>query len=252
MIEPLLGYVEETPSTNDDVMALILEHAPHGRAIYAGAQTGGRGRQGRAWVSPKGANLALSVAIVGPQWSPLLRLIPLAVGVAIAELLEAQCHVQVGLKWPNDLYVNGRKIGGILCEGVHAGTRFVGAVAGVGINLNAPRASFPEDVREIATSVIEESQQTIDVHRFAAAAHRAILHELDALHSQGRKPLLDRFAQRDISKGRTVEILSSGKLGIAEGIDRDGALLVRFPDGELHALHSGEVHLHRGPSTPRR
>lgn len=246
-MEALLRYVEETKSTNDDVMTLILEHAPHGSAVYAGSQTGGRGRQGRAWVSPPGANLALSIAIVGDSWAPLLRLVPLAVGVAMARVLEGQCGVKAGLKWPNDLYVNDKKVGGILCEGVHAGTRFMGAVAGIGVNLNMSADIFPEDVRQIATTVLDEAKCETDLAKFAAAAHRTILQELDALRSGGRKELLEAFAERDISRGRTVEILSSGRFGIADGIDRDGGLLVRFSDGSTQTVHSGEVHLHRGP-----
>lgn len=245
MIEPLLRYVAQTQSTNDDVMALISAHTPHGTAIYAGAQSGGRGRQGRAWVSPPGANLALSVAIMGESWAPLLRLVPLAVGVAMAGVIERTCGVEVGLKWPNDLYLSDKKIGGILCEGVHAGTRFLGAVAGVGVNLNMSAEHLPEEVRAVATSVLDVSGKETPLDAFAMAAHRAILDELEALRSGGKKALLDGFSARDISKGRTVEILATGKFGTASGVDRDGGLIVRFSDGSAQTLHSGEVHLLR-------
>lgn len=245
MIAPLLRYVEETVSTNDDVMALVLADTPHGTAVYAGVQTAARGRQGRPWFSAPNTNLALSVALIGERFAPWLGLIPLAVGVAMAERIQHDFGVNVGLKWPNDLYVQDKKIGGILCEGVQTSARFRGAVAGVGINLNVAADDFPSDVRAIATSIHIETGVTVDVERFAAAARTAILTEVEALASGGRDALLKRWEQRDVTRGRRVLVVSTGQQGYAEGIERDGALRVWLDSGERVALRSGEVHLLR-------
>lgn len=248
MIPPLLRYVEETASTNDDVMRLVMEGAPHGTAVYAGAQRQGRGRQGRAWHSPKDRNLALSVAVVGERFASSLPLLPLAVGVAMAELLEAEFDLPVQLKWPNDLLVDGKKLGGILCEGVQVGVRFVGAVAGVGVNVNLERGELPEDLRDRATSVRIEGGELASLGPLAATARLRIVEEAEALASGGRDALLARWQRRDVTRGREVEVLQSGEVGVAEGIERDGGLRVRMADGRLSVVRSGEVHLRPLPS----
>lgn len=248
MIAPLLRYVAETVSTNDDVMRLVLEDTPHGTAVYAGVQTAARGRQGRPWFSAPNTNLALSVALIGERFAPWLALIPLAVGVAMAERLATDFGIDVGLKWPNDLYLDGKKIGGILCEGVQTSARFRGAVAGVGVNLNVDEADFPDDVRALATSVRMATGRTVDLERFAAASRTAILQEVEALASGGRDALLKRWEARDVTRGRRVLVVQSGAEGYAEGIDRDGALRVWLDSGERVALRSGEVHLLRTSS----
>lgn len=243
MIDSFLTYVPQTDSTNDDMMRRVLEGAPHGAAIYAGTQTHGRGRQGRPWTSAPDQNLALSVGIVGARYAPHLTMIPLAVGVAIAELLEATASVPTHLKWPNDLLVDGKKIGGILCEGVHQGARFKGAVVGVGVNLNMT----PEDLLNAqlidATSVRAQTQTITHVQSFAERARLRIVAEIDALLDGGKTQLLARWKTRDVTQGRRVHILLDNSVGIAEGIDRDGSLVVRLNDGTSKHVRSGEVHL---------
>lgn len=244
-MEALLRYVEETQSTNDDVMALIMADVSHGTAIYAGVQHQARGRQGRPWFSPRDRNLALSVAIVGERYAPYLPLIPLAVGVAMAELLQTQTGLAIQLKWPNDLLIDGKKIGGILCEGVQTGLRFRGAVAGVGINLNVSEDELPQELRAIATSVLIETGQELSLQMVAASARTRIVEEIEALTSGGKDNLLRRWESHDVTRGRQVEVLSTGQLGTAEGLEKDGALRVRLEDGSMLTVRSGEVHLRR-------
>lgn len=243
MIEAFLSYVEETASTNDDMMRRVLEGAPHGSAIYAGTQHKGRGRQGRPWAGASKQNLALSVGIVGAHFAPHLTMIPLAVGVAMAELIDAHIGVHADLKWPNDLLVQGKKLGGILCEGVHQGTQFKGAVIGVGINLNMDADDFLHADLPDATSIRVETQRTVDVDTFAERARLRIVAEVDALLAGGRAELLARWTARDVTQGRRVHILAKDSYGTAEGIDRDGALRVRLDDDTQISVRSGEVHL---------
>jgi len=243
MIDAFLSYVHQTDSTNDDMMRRVLEGAPHGAALYAGTQTQGRGRQGRPWAGAPDQNLALSVAIVGERYAPHLSLIPLAVGVAMAEMIEALYEISVQLKWPNDLLLDGRKLAGILCEGVHQGTRFKGAVVGVGVNLNMTDEDFEGAQLPDATSVRVVTGRTVDVQSFAERARLRIVAEIDALLDGGKTQLLTRWQTRDVTHGRRVHILLDDSIGIAEGVDRDGALLVRQDDGTLRSVRSGEVHL---------
>lgn len=245
MIDSFLRYVEETNSTNDDMMRRMLDGAPHGAAIYAGAQRQGRGRQGRPWAGSPGQNLAISVAIVGERYRTHLPMIPLAVGVAMAELLSGHTNLHVDLKWPNDLLYDGKKLGGILCEGVHQGTRFLGAVVGVGINLNMTPEDFPEDLADLATSVRVSTGQSVDVDAFAESARLAIVAEIDTLMLGGRSALLARWEKRDVTRGRRVRILATDQIGTADGMARDGALHVRLDTGTLVSVRSGEVHLLR-------
>lgn len=245
MIDSFLRYVEQTDSTNDDMMRRMLDGAPHGAAIYAGAQRRGRGRQGRPWAGAPGQNLAISVAIVGERYMTHLPMIPLAVGVAMADLLTARTHLNVELKWPNDLLYDGKKLGGILCEGVHQGTRFMGAVVGVGINLNMMPEDFDDELSQIATSVRVCTGEAIDVDSFAESARLAIVAEVDTLVLGGRTALLTRWEKRDVTRGRRVHILATDQIGTADGVARDGALNVRLDTGKLLSVRSGEVHLLR-------
>lgn len=249
MIDAFLSYIDETTSTNDDMMRRVLDGAPHGAAIYAGMQTQGRGRQGRPWAGAPKQNLALSVGVVGERFRAHLPMIPLAVGVAMAELLESTSDVKYDLKWPNDLLVKGYKLGGILCEGVHQGTRFKGAVIGVGINLNITREALDAADLSHATSVRIETGKPVDVDRLAERARLRIVQEVDALADGGRSALLDRWQTRDVTRGRRVHLLAKDTYGTAEGIDRDGALRVRLDNGSYLHVRSGEVHLLR-PTDP--
>lgn len=249
MIDAFLSYIEETTSTNDDMMRRVLDGAPHGAAIYAGVQTKGRGRQGRPWTSAPKQTLALSVGVAGERFRTYLTMIPLAVGVAMAELIESTSDVKCDLKWPNDLLVNDQKIGGILCEGVHQGARFKGAVIGVGINLNITRNALDAANLPHATSTLIETNAPVDVDRLAERARLRIVQEVDALADGGRSALLARWQTRDVTHGRRVHLLAKNTYGTAEGIDRDGALQVRLDNDATVHVRSGEVHLLR-PNTP--
>lgn len=217
-------------STNDRLARLARDGAPAWTVVVADEQTEGRGRRGRSWISDDGAGLWMSVlAPVAPGRQPL----PLVVGLACAQAMESLApEVEVGIKWPNDLQIRGRKVGGILCEGVDGHT-----VVGVGINIS----QAPDDPS--ATALEVEAGKGLARHELAKAVVDGVRAEVDALESFGA--LVPRLARRDVLRGRIVESDAEGR-GVASGIDASGALLLTRGDGSPIRVVAGSVRLSSG------
>ncbi|MEO8366529.1 MAG: bifunctional biotin--[acetyl-CoA-carboxylase] ligase/biotin operon repressor BirA [Pseudoxanthomonas sp.] len=227
-------------STNSEL--LRRETPASGIAILmAERQTGGRGRRGKTWSSPLAAHLYLSVARQFTGGLARLGGLSLVAGVAAAEALHACGYPDVRLKWPNDLLVDDRKLGGLLVEGggEHAGP--VRAVIGLGVNVRMPEA--------VAASI---DQPWIDLaglqghaparNRIAAILLAHLVPALDQFDAEGLAPFLARYARFDALAGRWVEIHLGADVhsGIALGIAADGALRVEI-GGEERLFHAGEV-----------
>lgn len=217
-------------STNDHLGRLARDGAPAWTVAVADEQTEGRGRRGRAWISREGAGLWMSVLTpVAPGRWPL----PLVVGLACAEAVESLApEVEVGIKWPNDLLIGDRKVGGVLCEGVDGRT-----VVGVGINVS----DAPDDAP--ATALEVEADRTWSRSELAGAIIGRLRGEVDALESFGS--LVPRLERRDVLRGRPVESEVEGR-GVAAGIDASGALLLRRDDGSPTRVLAGSVRLSSG------
>src|ERR1700730_9514052 len=151
----LIHYFEEVESTQNIARNLAAEGAPHGTAVIAETQSAGRGRMGRGWHSPPGVNLYTTI-ILRPQIAmPEVPRLSLVAGVAAAEALEDVAPDIVQLKWPNDIWLNGRKAGGIIAEAVTDSTNHLTCVLlGIGLNLNLAADDIPLELRERATSVL--------------------------------------------------------------------------------------------------
>jgi BirA family biotin operon repressor/biotin-[acetyl-CoA-carboxylase] ligase len=221
-------------STNARAQELAVAGAPHGTIVTAGEQTAGRGRQGRAWATPAGTALAVSVVLREPP--PLLTL---AAGLAVADVAAAldSAGRQPAIKWPNDVLLDGRKLAGILAEG-RLQERW--AVLGIGVNVAIPQEAFPPELRERATSL---GRAPADVEQTLATLLTALERWLDTPTDE----LLDAYRERDALAGRTVSW--EGGSGVADGIADDGRLRVRTDDGGERLLDAGEVHL--GALPPR-
>lgn len=224
-------------STNDRLRELAAGGAPPWTVVVAEAQTRGRGRGGAVWHSPAGAGLWMSVLL--PCEEPVPAPLPLAVGVAAARAAEeAAPGVRVGIKWPNDLEVAGRKLGGILCEHGHGWV-----VAGVGVNVVAVDEAVPREVAQRATSLEAASGARVSVGALATA----LLHHLRAVRCGGRGSQLgpdlhQELARRDVLRGNGVWTTQAGP-GTARGIAADGALLLQTPAGHEVRVVSGSVRL---------
>ena len=222
----LLHWFDELPSTQDEAHRLAAEGAPHGTAVAARVQTAGRGTRGRRWASEAGG-LWMSV-VCRPEGSASLPVAGIRIGLALAELLSVPPLGQsagppVRVKWPNDLYLEDRKLGGILCEARWQGDRVGWMVAGIGLNLHNP---LPRETGVAAARLGDAG--------FAAAARELAPPVAQAVALAGRHagPLdqseLARFAARDWLRGRPVQ---APRDGIVEGITPLGRLRIRAPDG---------------------
>jgi BirA family biotin operon repressor/biotin-[acetyl-CoA-carboxylase] ligase len=238
-------YLAETGSTNDVAAGLAARGAGEGTTVLAGAQTRGRGRLGRSWVSPAGAGVYLSVVIRPSSGAEAdtARLLTLAGGVAVAEGIRAATGLPVELKWPNDVVVGRprRKLAGILAEGSTVADRIEYVVLGVGINLSA--AAYPPDLAGHASSLEVELGRMVDRAAVVAETLAALGERYADLREGRARAVQDRWRRLAPSaEGSPVEWTSRGdaRAGTAAGIDDDGALLVRGVEG-LERIVAGEV-----------
>lgn len=241
-----LRCFDELGSTNDYLKALPQADAPDGLAVTADSQTAGRGRMDRSFQSPKGAGVYLSV-LLRPALPPD-RLPPMTAlaGVAVCAAVERACGVRPGLKWPNDPVLNGKKLCGILTEvSLEAETgRLQSMVLGIGINVSQRAEDFSPEVREVATSLLQELGEPVSRPRLAAA----LLEELDAAYAAllggDLSAYLAAYRRDCVNLGRTVQLIPfAGGRETAEAvdIDEDFSLVVRGAGGEERTVRSGEV-----------
>jgi BirA family biotin operon repressor/biotin-[acetyl-CoA-carboxylase] ligase len=218
-----------TDSTNSRARELAAAGAPGGTVVTADEQTAGRGRQGRTWTAPAGGALLYS-AIVSPL-SKRHALLPLATAVAVCEAAERlEDGLECRIKWPNDVWVDGRKLAGILIE---AKPQDGWAVIGVGLNLAISSEEFPPELRETATSLRSAPS--------AAAAREALDEALGTWVDADAEEVLAAWRAHDALRGR--EISWKGGSGVADGVSETGDLLVLTAGGDRVALGAGEVHL---------
>lgn len=224
---------EITDSTNSRAKELAADGAPSGTVVTAAEQSSGRGRGGRRWSAPPGSALLYSAILRPLDLTHLL--LPLVVPVAVCEACEALAPVDCRVKWPNDVWLDERKLAGILIEARPPEW----AVIGVGVNVSIAAAEFPADLRWPAISLghdvpVDELRQALD-----SALGEWVGAEPEAVLAQ--------FRRRDALRGRGIGWEggpeADGRAGIAEGVDERGNLLVRGPSGELHSLGSGEISL---------
>lgn len=214
-----------TPSTNDVAASL-----PEGSVVVADEQTAGRGRRGRTWFSPPGSGLYVSVVLAPTRASQPVRataLLTLAAGVALAEAIEASTGLQIDLKWPNDLYVGRRKLGGILAEANTTGGPVASVVVGFGINIG--RAAYPPDLAGRATAIEVELGRTADRDRVLETSLAALARRYDDLLAGRFDDILDAWRGRapNAAGARVTWMSGAGPVdGVTRGIDEDGALLV--------------------------
>lgn len=218
---PRLHVFETVGSTNDVARALASAGAPEGTTVLADQQTRGRGRRGRAWHSERGQSLLLSM-IARPGAPGAEAVLSLRLGLAVARAIEAVTPLVVGIKWPNDLMLHGRKLGGMLCEGAVEGDRVASVVAGTGVNV-LQNDDWSPPLAGSATSLASWVDQPPDIPELAG---RVIGEWRDAL-ALGCERLtaaeLEEHRRRDVLEGRRVRV--DGEIsGTAQGIDAGGAL----------------------------
>ena len=213
-----------TDSTNERARALAAAGAPHGTVVTADEQSAGRGRQGRVWTAPSKSAVLMSVVL-----RELSDTLPLTAAVAVCEALPVEARI----KWPNDVWIDGRKVAGILVEG-----RPQEGWAVLGIGLNVATERFPTELN--ATSLrLSGAPVSVDESLAALAA------SLGTWLPRSTEEVLAAWRARDALLGRTVRWANGGKEGTAAGVDDSGALIVETVDGRV-TLDAGEVHLSAG------
>ncbi|MHB8875967.1 MAG: biotin--[acetyl-CoA-carboxylase] ligase [Myxococcaceae bacterium] len=237
-----IHHRESLPSTNEFAMRLAAEGAFHGEVVICETQTAGRGRRGRAWISPPGLNLYFSAILrpeLPPQRAPELTLVA---AVAVAETLR-EAGAEAGIKWPNDVHVGGRKIAGILTELAADTERVHYVVLGVGVNLNSTPSDFPDELRESATSLLQARSQRVPRALFTAALLTRLEHWLDLHAEEGFAPVRTAWKELASTLGHEVRVRTERTelRGVAEDIDASGALLVRTSGGALERVLAGDV-----------
>ena len=236
-----------TGSTNSDAAARGRSGDPHGTVVVADAQTAGRGRLGRSWVSVRGVNVYLSALLrpaIVPAAAPQLSLVA---GVAVARALEADGH-KPQIKWPNDVLLEGRKVCGILTEIEAEADRVAFVVVGIGVNVNSSLEHFPPELHDRATSVYLAAGRRTDRVRFVAR----LLSELERCYERyvadGFSALAPEWNERAALTGRRVTVSGAGEpaSGVCVGIDADGALVLEDANGDARRVIAGDVTVEGG------
>ena len=241
-----LKVFDDVDSTNNICRELETEKYPHGTTVIADRQTAGRGRIGRTFVSPSGIGLYMSV-LVRPhfdlQFAPMITA---AAACAAAEAIETLCGSRVSIKWVNDLYMNGKKICGILTEAsLGLEMRVLDcATIGIGINVRSIGDSFDEELRRIATSIEDATGAVLNRNRLCAE----VLNRLEIYLSKiENRSFLSAYREREILTGNIITANAGNKtiIGEALGIDDNANLIVQLQSGETIHLNSGEANLCR-------
>lgn len=238
--------LKETESTNAVAFKMAEEGAREGTVVIADAQTAGKGRLGRIWLSPAGVNLYCSV-VLRPPIAPVAacQLTFLSV-VAVARAIESCTALKPLIKWPNDILINGKKVAGLLNE-MNAETEKVNfVVLGIGVNLNVRMSDLGEGLlRHPATSLLEAGGVKVNRAEFT----RTLLRELDRLYDrflqEGEGPVRAEWLERSAIRGRSVRVSQGNRefSGVVQGVDSFGALLVQLADGTVETVLSGDVSL---------
>ncbi len=236
-------FLPQTDSTNDQLRTLARAGAPEGTVLLADRQTAGHGRRGRAFHSPAGTGIYMSI-LLRPQCAPTdLMHLTCATAVAMCDAVENSAGFRPQIKWINDLVFEKRKLGGILTElGFTPQGALDYAIVGIGINCCQGSEDFPQDIRDMAASLSMVAQRPLDREKVAAAMLEA-LHQMseDLLDRKAR--ILDRYRRDCITLGQQVVLIrgEEKRYGKAVDLDDQGALIVEFSPGQREPVNSGEV-----------
>jgi BirA family biotin operon repressor/biotin-[acetyl-CoA-carboxylase] ligase len=238
---------QETTSTNDIIDKLAHDGVKEGVVVFAESQTKGRGRLGRKWVSPARRGLWFSV-LLRPRLRPqAVTQLTIAAATALVRAIRSQTGLAPEIKWPNDVYLRGKKVAGILTEmnGEIDTVKYV--ILGIGLDVNLGANEFPADLRKLATSLKIESGEPLDRAELAAEILRELDRDYTRVCTGQFEAVAAEWEERCNTIGRSVAIAVGDRRlqGRAESIDADGALLLRTQHGHLERILSGNVTLEK-------
>lgn len=243
-----ISSLAQVDSTNSRL--LEADPAQDPQALLAERQTAGRGRRGRAWISPYGSNLYLSLAWTFPAWPARLTTLPLAVAVALARVVAAAGVDELAIKWPNDLLLDGRKLAGVLIEPRGETGGVCRVVIGVGVNLSmsaAQAVGLAQPWISLADALAARGRVMPGRNAFAAALLGELLSALGHYQQHGFVPFAAEWRGHDALRDAPVRVEAEpAYTGIARGIDADGGLIVETASGR-RVVHAGDVSVRAAP-----
>jgi BirA family biotin operon repressor/biotin-[acetyl-CoA-carboxylase] ligase len=236
-----IHLLPETTSTNTQAMEMASKGAPEGTAVVAEIQTGGKGRLGRKWISPKG-NLYLSVILrpnIPTHKAPLITLMG---AVAVASAIGKKCNISAAIKWPNDILISGKKVAGLLTEMSAEPDRIKHIALGIGVDVNMELNELPPDVRALTTTLAVEAGEKID----RTSLLQQILRDLEQWYQvflRNEAAVLKEWEALNMTVGNRVAVSGLGETleGLAQGIDQEGRLIITLDDGSLRQVAAGDV-----------
>lgn len=236
-------FFETINSTNTCAMELADKGYPEGTVIIADAQTEGKGRLERKWLSPQEKNLYMSIIlrpVILPRDAAILTLMS---AVACTSAIKRSSSVPASIKWPNDIMVSDRKLGGILTEIKADMDRIFHAVIGIGININLEAGDMPDEIKAIATSIKNETGDVLSRAEVAVEILREMDRWYSILLSNGKKPVIKEWLRLSSTIGKVVRVTIGDKVftGIAENIDEEGMLMLKLPDNTVKKISAGDV-----------
>lgn len=234
---------EETGSTNNEAWVLGQRGEEEGTVVLAESQVAGKGRRGRRWVSPPGENLYLSVLLrptLLPSETPLITVMA---AVSLCETISTLYPLSPGIKWPNDILLEGRKVAGILAE-IHAeqeGINFL--VLGIGVNLNMKEETFPREILYPATSIALCLGRDVERVTFARGLIESLDRDYDRLLKGGASRIRKRWMQLCVHPGAELEVYTPKGIlcGRFQGIDEEGAMLLETERSRTEKIRAGDV-----------
>ncbi len=236
-----IEYFRLTSSTMDEAQYLIEKGCPNGMLIVSEEQTSGRGRQKRKWLSPHGVNIYASVVYM-PEHMPMVKSIDLmfATSIAIVEALSDIGIDNAGIKWPNDIIVNGKKIAGVLLETKSESGMLKTAIIGFGINVNMEK--IPDDIKDVATSVYLEVGEKVDRTQLLVNVLYYLENLIGLIEANRENEVVEMWKRYDITLGKRVAVISGDTKveGIAEKLDDKGFLVVKLDDGTHRRVVTAE------------
>jgi len=234
---------DQIDSTNRYLVERSQNNALSGSVCFAEYQTAGKGRRGRQWVSPYGSNIYLSILWRFQQGPAAISGLSLAVGVAVIRALKQHQINDIGLKWPNDIYSQGKKLGGILVEVSGETDGPCSAVIGLGLNLFLPETEAGSITQAWTDLTKVTGQNRLFRNKLAGSLLNHLLPVIAEYEGVGIKAYLDEWRGYDCLTGESATLFIGQQQfeGIVRGIDEDGMLLIERPDGRIQAFASGEV-----------
>lgn len=244
-------YFDSIGSTNTYAKKLGNENCEEGTIVVADMQTDGRGRLGRQWSSAAGKGIWMSI-ILKPDIEPeAAQIITIAAAVAVVAALKSATGIDAGIKWPNDIILDGRKVCGILTEMNSEMERVNFIVLGIGINVNQSMQDFPESIRDLATSLkiqlMQENRPSASTEINRSEIIKSLLYELERIYSKINKgfisEIIEEWKKYSVTLGKEVRIISKSTdfTGMATDITSEGKLVITCNDGEIREVVSGEV-----------